>query len=71
MNALLSRTVRFFKRNPSAALVVGFQALLITAAILLIIGSSLAEAVGSVAYFVLVAGVVLQLVSYLRGSHGE
>ena len=71
MSALLSRTVSFFKRNPSAVLVVGFQVLLITAAVLLIVGSSLAEAVGAVAYFVLVAGVVVQLVSYLRGSHGE
>jgi hypothetical protein len=63
--------MRFFKKNPSAVFVVGFQVLLIIAVVLLVLSSPLAEAVGNVAYFVLVAGVVLQLVSYLRASHGE
>jgi hypothetical protein len=63
--------MRFFKKNPSAVLVVGFQVLLIIAVVLLVLSSPWAEAVGNVAYFVLVAGVVLQLVSYSRGSHGE
>ena len=71
MKAVLSRTVRFFKKNPSAVFVVGFQVLLIIAVVLLVLSSPWAEAVGNVAYFVLVAGVVLQLVSYSRGSHGE
>jgi hypothetical protein len=67
----LSRVKVFFEKNPSAILIVGFQVLLIAAAVLMVFGSVLAESVADAAYFVLVAGVVWQLISYMRRSHEE
>jgi hypothetical protein len=59
--------MRFLKENPSAGFVLAFQALLVTCAVMLVFGlSSLAEGLAVVAYFALVADVVLQLVWFVR-----
>ena len=66
----LPRIKRYLKDNLGASFVIGFQVLLLVCAGLLILGNSVwAEGVAVVAYFSLVIGVVLQLVSFLR--HGE
>jgi len=63
---------RFFRVNPGALPIVGFQVLLVACAVMLVFGFSvLAEGVAVAAYFLLVAGVVLQLVCFVRGSGGE
>ena len=55
------------RENWGAPFVVGFMGLLMVAAVLLILGLSwFAEAVGNVAYFFLVFGVVLQLLCFRR-----
>jgi len=70
-SSFLIKFKRFFRKNPSAIFFLGFQALLVACAVLLVFGLSfLAEGFAVVAYFLLVAGVVLQLVSFVRGSHG-
>jgi len=57
----------YFKNNPGAPFVIGFQLLLIVCAGLLIQGSSaVANDVATYAYFLLVIGVVLQFVVYLK-----
>jgi hypothetical protein len=66
------RAKRFFRENPAAVFVLGFQALLMTCAVLLVFGVSfLAEGIAVAAYFALVIGVILQLASFLRSRHGE
>jgi len=66
----LPRIKGYLRDNPGASFIIGFQVLLIVCAGLLILGNSVwAEGVAVVAYFSLVIGVVLQLVSFLR--HGE
>lgn len=58
----------FVGRNPGALPILGFQGLLIACAVLLVFGmSDTAEGLAVIAYFMLVAGVVIQLVDYLRG----
>ena len=55
----LPRIKRYFRRNPGAPFVVGFQVLLLVCAGLLVLGnSSLANEVAVYAYYLLVAGVV-------------
>lgn len=62
---------RFFSDNPGAFFVFGFQVLLVACAVMLVFEmAALAEGVAVVAYFLLVAGVVLQLVCFVRGSRG-
>jgi hypothetical protein len=62
------RAKRFFRENPGAVFVLGFQVLLVMCAVLLISDLSfLAEGLAVAAYFLLVIGVVVQLVSFLRG----
>lgn len=62
----------FFKENPGATFIVGFQALLLVCAGLLIQGNSLlAEGVAIVAYFLLVIGVVRQLIFFVRHAKEE
>ena len=57
----------YLKDNPSAPFVLGFQVLLVVCAGLLIQGSpTTAEGVAIYAYFLLMTGVVLQLVSFVR-----
>ena len=58
---------KYFKDNPGAPLVIGFQLLLVLCAVLLIQGSSaIANKVAIYAYFLLVFGVVLQFIAYVR-----
>ena len=58
---------RYFKKNPGAPFIIGFQLLLMGCAGLLIQEkSAIAEEVAIYAYFSLVAGVVLQLIAYVR-----
>jgi len=56
----------YFRRNPGAPFIIGFQISLIVCAGLLISGGSvLVDAVANAAYFLLVFGVILQSVSYI------
>ena len=55
--------MRYFRENPGAIFIIGFQVLLISAAAFLIYGDSLlANEVAVYGYYSLVMGVVLQLV---------
>ncbi len=68
----LPRIMKYFRRNPTALFIMGFQILLLACAGLLISDNSFwAEGVAVVAYFSLVIGVVLQLISFLRHREGE
>jgi len=68
----LPRIKRYFRDNPGAFFIVGFQIFLLVCAGLLILGNSVwAEGVAVVAYFSLVIGVVLQLISFLRRVRQE
>lgn len=65
------RAKRFLRENPGAVFVLGFQVLLVMCAVLLVSGLSfLAEGLAVAAYFLLMIGVVLQLVSFLRDRNG-
>jgi len=66
------RIKRYFRENPGASFIVGFQILLLVYAGLLILGNSLrAEGIAVVAYFLLVIGVALQLISFIRHGREE
>ena len=70
MKLFLPRIKRYLRENPGASFIIGFQILLLVCAGLLILGNSVwAEGLAVVAYFSLVIGVVLQLISFMR--HGE
>lgn len=65
---------KYVEKNWGFPFIVVFLVLLFSAAVFLSIGlSSLAESISVYAYFILVAGVVLQLVYILRnrGRNGE
>jgi hypothetical protein len=63
---------RFFRANAGAVFILGFQVLLVACAAMLVFEMAwLAEGVAVVAYFLLVVGVVFQLVCFVRGSDGE
>lgn len=65
--SFLARFMRFLKENPGAGFILAFQTLLATCAVMLVLGlTSLAEDLAVVAYFALVAGVVLQLIWFVR-----
>ena len=67
----VTRIVRYFRKNFGAPFVIIFQLLLLVCAVLLIRGySNLANEVATYAYYSLVIGVVLQLVSFLRHRDG-
>jgi hypothetical protein len=67
--SFLSWTKRFFRENPGAVFVLGFEVVLVACAVLLAVGLvSLAEGWAVVAYFLLVAGVVVHLAGFVRGS---
>jgi len=67
LNSSLVRFKRFLRENPGAGFVVGFQVLLVSCAVLLAVGLGfVAEGVAVVAYFMLAAGVLVQLVWYVR-----
>ena len=66
INQWSSRIKNYFWRNPGASFIIGFQVSLVVYAGLLISGGSvLADGAATVAYFFLVFGVLLQLISYL------
>ena len=61
------KTRRYVKKNWGSPLIVGFMLLLLSAAVSLSAGlSSLANTVAVYAYYALVAGVILQLASFLK-----
>jgi len=63
----VSQMVKYFRQNPGALFIIVFQLLLSACAILLIGGySSLADDVAVYAYYSLVVGVLLQLVSFIK-----
>lgn len=67
MKPFLSRVARFFKENPGVPFIIGFQILLLVCASLLFQGNSaLANEVAVYAYYLLVVGVFLHFVSFLR-----
>lgn len=69
-NVRTPRIKRYLKDNPGAPFVIGFQLLLLICAGLLIQGNSvMANEVAGYAYFLLVIGVVLQLIAYVK--HGN
>jgi hypothetical protein len=68
----ITRIGRYFRQNLGAPFVIVFQLLLLVCAVLLIRGySNLTEEVAIYAYYSLVIGVVLQLVSFLRHGDGD
>lgn len=68
----LPRIKRYFRRNPAAFFITGFQILLLVCGGLLISGSSYwAEGIAVSAYFSLVIGVVLHLFSFLKHGEGD
>ena len=70
INVWAPRIKRYFKDNPGAPFIIGFQLLLLVCAGLLFQENSvMANEVALSAYFLLVIGVILQLVAYLR--HGN
>ena len=72
ISGFLPRVKRYFRENLGAPFVIGFQVLLLTVAGLLSVGNSaLANDVAVCAYYLLVTGVVLQLVSYVRSRGKE
>jgi len=72
MRPVLARLLGFLKANPGAVLVLGFQVLLVACAGLLVFGLSfLAENVAVAAYFMLAAGVIVQLACFVRDHDGE
>jgi len=61
---------RYFRENPGVPFIIMFQVLLLVSAGLLVQGGSgLANEVAVYAYYLLVVGVVLQLISFIR--HGK
>jgi len=69
---------QYFRDNPGAVFIIGFQLLLVVCAGLLIQGSSvMANEVATYAYFLLVVGVILQFIVYimhrddLDGKHDD
>jgi hypothetical protein len=64
--------IRYLVQNPGALFIIAFQVMLIYTAILLSIGASnLANEIAVRAYYSLVIGVILQLVSYLKSKDKE
>jgi len=62
-----TRRLRYFRENPGAVFIIGFQVLLVSAAVFLIVGDSvLANEVAVYSYYSLVIGVVLQVASVVR-----
>jgi hypothetical protein len=66
-NSIQTIAKGYVRENWGSPFIVGFIFLLLTAAVLLSVGSSIwAESIAVYAYYLLVAGVVLQLVCYLK-----
>ena len=62
----------YIKQNWGAPLVILFMLLLVVAALFLAIGLTFpAEVIGALAYFILVAGVILQFARFLKYDKGQ
>lgn len=70
---VLSKAKRYLRENWGAPFVLGFMVLLVVTAVLLSLGLDLlANELALYTYYALVAGVVLQLVSFLKqGNKGS
>jgi len=68
----ITKIVKYLRQNLGVLFIIVFQILLLSCAFLLIRGySDLANGVAIYAYYFLVIGVVLQLVSFLHQRNGE
>ena len=66
------RIFHFLRRNPWTIPILCFQVLLVSCVVLLILGFSvLAESVSVVAYFVLLFGVIAQLILFRKDKSSE
>lgn len=64
--------VNYFRCNPNSLFIVGFQIFFLGSAGLLLVGNSFwAERVTILAYFSLVIGIILQLISFIRNKEIE
>ncbi|MCJ7424442.1 hypothetical protein MUP01_09280 [Candidatus Bathyarchaeota archaeon] len=64
-----SRVKGYLVKNPGAVFIVAFQTLLLTCAGLLVQGKpAVASDVAAYAYWLLVTGVILQVISFLRNK---
>jgi len=59
----------YFIRRPGALFIIGFDALILTCAFLLVQGNSLVNDVAVYAYCLLVVGVVLQAIAFLKDKN--
>ena len=67
LNKIMLKVKGYVKENWGSPFIVGFMLFLIAAAVSLSVGlSSLADTVAVYAYYALIAGVFLQLASYLK-----
>ena len=63
------KATRFLLKNPGILFIVSFQALLLICAVLLVSGQAfMAEALGILAYFLLLIGVIIRLYRSRKGS---
>lgn len=59
----------YFRENLGAPFIIAFMALLLTSAVFLLLGiSEVSDRLATIAYFMLIAGVLLQMVSYFLES---
>lgn len=66
---LASRAARFLLKNPGILFIVSFQAVLLVCAVLLVSSQALmAEALGILAYFLLLIGAIIRLYRSRKGS---
>jgi hypothetical protein len=71
-NKLKTKTKGYVRENWGSPFIGGFILLLLTAAVLLSVGSSYwAEEIAVYAYYLLVAGVFLQLVCYIKYKRND
>lgn len=64
----IKRLKEYLRENLGAPFIIAFMALLLLSAVHFLLGvNEMADSLATVAYFVLVGGVLLQLASYIRG----
>jgi len=67
MTTIKSRIREYFRENPGAIFILAFQILLMITAITLIDGNqSLANEIAVYGYYLLVVGIILQIITFLR-----
>jgi len=62
----LAKITKYFFKNPGALFIIIFQTLILTCAFLLVQGNPLVNDVAVLAYCLLVVGVVLQAMGFVR-----